>query len=462
MSSGDPLAKLRALRSQASTLTESTASAESVVDDPEFSAVLSEVQVALGGSFSEGAVLAFEPAVELLRREPPKTLWVIKSLLPKLALAAIAGEPKTTKTWTAIELAMSVATGTKAMGAYEPGDGARPVALLLAEDGQENVRNRLRALAAGRGLDPQTAVARIHVICRRSLDLRDDAALTRLVIALRRIPDLALVALDPLRDLHRGEENDSGAMSDVMHRLRAIRDLVGVSVIFVHHSAKAGLETNGRRAGQRMRGSSTVHGAVDGGIYLHDLRTDDGGRWENTVTIELKAARAPAPFRLCLEVQDDEDGACCARWSILEKVPQGGEEVLEDILRVLRASTVPLSEDAIRQRVGKKRDTVRAMLHKGRNAGLVEQASNGARVLGWRIAGAASTPQHAPARPGRTPGGTPATTPDHAPARPGSEPLGGQQYARPPLGGGAGWPGRGGEVVDAPGERGVVAQEPGE
>jgi hypothetical protein len=128
-----------------------------------------------------------------------------------------------------------------------------------------------------------------------------------------------MLVLDPLRDLHTAEENSSTEMAEVTSALRALRTVLGAAVVFVHHSGKAGPASQVRRGGQMMRGSSVLHGAVDGGLYLSNLKGNLRTEWINHATTEVKGARGCGAFSLTLEVKDDEGGeATQAEWTYRE------------------------------------------------------------------------------------------------------------------------------------------------
>jgi hypothetical protein len=142
------------------------------------------------------------------------------------------------------------------------------------------------------------------------------------VASCRRLGKLDLVLLDPLRDLHSGEEDKSDDMREVMRRLRLVGELVGCTVAVVHHAAKATKDTKSRRPGQRLRGSGAIHGAVDCGIYLGDLDGDGASTFRNSVDVEIKGARGAGHFDLSLAIVDDAMGeATRATWTLDRESP---------------------------------------------------------------------------------------------------------------------------------------------
>lgn len=353
------------------------------VQDPEFAKALAEVR---GAQVTHnGAGFAFESAVGLFTQELPRPLWLVRQLLPEAGLCAIAGEPKTAKTWSALELALSVATATPAFGEFEVPE-AHNVALFLAEDSPRSVRNRLRALSKARGIDPVTASRRIFLKCRGSVDLSTDEGAARIIVAVRSIGSIGLLVLDPLRDLHSAEENDSTEMAGVMHRLRAVRDALGCAVAFIHHMGKAGKDTAGRRPGQRLRGSSAIHGALDAGLYLSDLETDFCSWWTSKAHVEIKAGAGAGFFGLRLDVEDDADGeAVLARWSIQRDGDADADTRAKALDFLSRQAGKPQTLEAVRAAVGQNKERVRRVLHDLEKAGQARQARQGKRSAGWEI-----------------------------------------------------------------------------
>lgn len=345
------------------------------------------------GTSTEGPPrVVFESAAELLKRDLKKTPWLVQGLLPEDGVIVLAGEPKAHKTFAALDLAIAAANGTRAFGEFPTGE-ARPVALFLAEDSPRSVRGRLAALARGAQLEPAAALARVFVQCRASLNLQDDRDLCTLIAGARMISGgpPALIVLDPLRDLHRGEENDSGAMSEVMGNLRALRSIIGCSVLFVHHLAKSSKETSGRRPGQRMRGSGAIHGSVDGGFYFAPKDSQGGQIFTNTAEVELKAVRGAAPFTLTLRLDDDQWGEVQkATWTYAkDETVRAPGDAIEHLIFILAADhartgrSATFSQEQLRSRMHRKTEIVRDAIFEAERRGLVRPVMQGKRPLGF-------------------------------------------------------------------------------
>jgi hypothetical protein len=94
-----------------------------------------------------------------------------------------------------------------------------------------------------------------------------------------------MVVLDPLRNFHSQDENDSGAMYSLLRPLRQWAVENGACLVVVHHTRKA---TEGTEAVsvERMRGTSAMFGMVDGAIVM-----GDGGGGYADVEATFKRAR---------------------------------------------------------------------------------------------------------------------------------------------------------------------------
>lgn len=302
----------------------------------EIEAILQEIRLARGGLDSTGATsVCFKTAEELFTVEDPTPLWLIQGILPVNGVCVIAGEPKATKTWSAIEMGLAVATGCPAFGEFQTPQGPGNVALYLVEDSRPAIRSRLKSLAVTKlPRNPLGAwVKRLHYESRHSLDITDDLQLAGLIQACRKLGSLSMLVLDPLRDLHNADEDKSTPMSVVMGQLIVLRDLLRCAIVFVHHTAKANQENSKRSPGQNMRGSSVIHAKVDAGFYMTNTETDQVSWWENKVTVQLKEGRGAGVFRLRLEVEDDKDErAERAEWtkSDVEDAPRGRRPVSDD------------------------------------------------------------------------------------------------------------------------------------
>ena len=98
---------------------------------------------------------------DIVTEENPRR-WLIDQLWGASAVGVIGGAPKCSKTWLALDMSLSVATGTACLDRYQillPG----PVLVYLAEDSLAIVRERVEGIARHRGLQIGRASCRERV-----------------------------------------------------------------------------------------------------------------------------------------------------------------------------------------------------------------------------------------------------------------------------------------------------------
>ena len=284
--------------------------------EAEVARALADVRAELGtDKTKKHAPLFGVDAASLLGEELTAPQWLVTGLITRGGTAVIGGLPKAAKkTWLATEIAVAVATGTKVCGEFVAQLGT--VRYFYAEDTRRQIRNRIRALLEGAGRT--MPIERLYLEPRGSfLDVTRDEDLAWIVASCRRGGKLDLLVLDPLRDIHSGEEDKSDSMREVMRRIRLLGEILGCPVLVVHHAGKPSEATAKRGGGQRLRGSGSIHGSVDSGIYFLNCNGDGVGTFKNTVESEIKGARSAGSFTLALQITDDDSGeAVRATWKV--------------------------------------------------------------------------------------------------------------------------------------------------
>lgn len=308
---GHTLDELRDIASRVETV-ETGVKADPWTD--ELAAALADVKGKLdAATVGTRAPLFGDDAADLICETFPPAQWQVTGLVARGGTTVTAGEPKAAiKTWLLLEAAIAIATGTKMCGEFFAERGR--VAFFFAEDQRQSIRNRVRALLAGAGRSLERG--RLHLQGRgQFIDVLRDDDLAWVVASVRRFGKIDLLVLDPLRDIHSGEEDKSDAMRDVMRRLRALAEILGCTVWISHHAAKQTKDTSKRRIGQGMRGSSAIHGSVDNGMYIEPREGDGTNVFSARVSSQVKSARSVPPFDLRLTIEDDANGeAIRATW----------------------------------------------------------------------------------------------------------------------------------------------------
>ena len=225
-----------------------------------------------------------------LSAAPPERRWLIDPLWSLQAVGIVGGEPKCCKSFLALDMAVSVASGAPCLRRFPVGLKG-PVLLYCAEDALHIVRSRLEGICHASAVSLHTLD--LHVITSPSLRLDQAADQSRLADTLQSLRPVLLV-LDPFVRLHRIDENSSGEVAPLLAYLRDLQRRFSVSVVLVHHARKS---SGHLRAGQALRGSSEFHAWGDSNLYLR--RCDD----TITLTTEHRAAASLSPLTLALRAE---------------------------------------------------------------------------------------------------------------------------------------------------------------
>ncbi len=297
--------------------------------------------------------------------------WLIERLWTAGAAGFVSGPPKSLKTWTVLEMAVSVASGTPCFGSF-PVPKAGPVLLYAAEDPLPALRLRIQSLARNHGLTIDQVD--IRVITADSLRLDRPADREKLMTTVDRHRP-ALVILDPLVRLHSQDENQSGPMAELLGHIRALQRKTGSAVSIVHHSRKAGTHS----AGQSMRGSSDLYAFLDSLVSLQRRH----GRL--SLSAEHRSAPGLGPLELELVAPSDAEQGPSLRLSTPrdEEQPEG-DPLQERITRLLSESQELLTTDSIRAALQVRKQRVLETLRRLCGSGLILRVDNGYQLAAKR------------------------------------------------------------------------------
>jgi len=285
-----------------------------------------------------------------LARLPDEKKWLIDELWAQQAVGILGGEPKCCKSFLALDMAVSVASGTPCLREF-PVSLSGPVLLFPAED----------TLSVGKTLEELP----IYVITAPRVLLdepQDQQRLRATVEAIRPV----LVILDPFIRLHRADENASKEVAPLLGYLRELQREFATAVLLVHHARKG---SGNDRPGQALRGSSDLHGWGDSNLYLR--RKHQG----LSLTVEQRAAASRAHVPLALvDAQDAlalavvDETACSA-----PQITSARERVIE----TLNLSDQPISTQQLRKQCRIRTATLCETLAQLSKEGLVTHGAQG-------------------------------------------------------------------------------------
>jgi hypothetical protein len=315
------------------------------------------------------------PLVQVAQVEPQAQAasFLIDELWLSSGVGIIGGAPKVFKTFFAVDLALSVASGTKAFGRF-PTREAGPVIFYGAEDNLPALRGRFDHLALSREL--RLDEIPLYLLDVPSLRLDRPQDIKRLRSTIDGIKPRLLV-LDPFVRIAKIDENSAADVSTVLGYLREIQRAYKVAIIVVHHARKS----PSAQLGYALRGSSDFAAWSDTNLFLSRNKN------RLTLSLEHRCAPAPSPFLLTMQttpaphlvVQPSEGG---------EQMPlqpsrtseKKLSELAEEVLKQLSTSKAPIPTVKLRKFLCKRKLAVINALHELCTSGHIVRS-----VKGWEL-----------------------------------------------------------------------------
>ena len=298
---------------------------------------------------------------------PEQRLWLIEQLWADQAVGIVGGEPKCWKSFLALDIAVSVASGTPCLRRFPVVQAGR-VLLFAAEDALHVVRRRLEGIALAAGVAFESLD--IHVITAPALRLdldEDQGRLRETVEALRP----KLLVLDPFVRLHRIDENAAAEVAPVLGYLRELQRGFAMAVLLVHHARKGAAHA---RAGQALRGSSEIHAWGDSNLYLR--------RQGNALRLTIEQRAAAAADDLTVELRQQGSALALHLADPEPDRPALAPSILDRVARALAEAPSPLTREDLRRACGVRMSSLGEALATLTAEGRVLRSSDGYQLVG--------------------------------------------------------------------------------
>jgi len=311
--------------------------------------------------------LPVQRASELSIDSAALTQWLVQGLWSDQAVGILGGEPKCCKSFLALDLAVSVASGASCLRRFAV-RRTGPVLLFPAEDSLAVVRRRLEGICSAADVDFQSLPVEVITAPTLRLDAPKDRERLGNTVQARQP---RLLILDPLIRLHRVDENDASQIAGLLSYLRQLQRTFQVAVLVVHHARK---DANGTRPGQALRGSSELHGWGDSNLYMR--------RRGAQLTLSTEHRAAASQDHIPLELT--QAGAALALSVVADNcsVPKpgsepGGGQTLQRIQQILAGLEQPATVQQLRKLCGLRTTTVCSCLAQLAQTGVVTHDRRG-------------------------------------------------------------------------------------
>jgi hypothetical protein len=235
----------------------------------------------------------FRDAVDFASEAPALVDWLVEGAIPRGVNGIICGDPKASKSFHAVDLAMSLACGVDWLGMRVP----RRVrtALVSREDSPSLTQRRIKRLVSGN--ERYLYLPKWMLVnTRRQLaefKVTTDEHLEQLIDELKQFR-VEFVVLDVFRSLHDSEENDNTEVQQVLQRINRIQNECECAVALVHHINKVSSEN----IFKGLRGASAIHGWMEWGIGISVVNPEeeDKAKYIRRLEFESKEGTAAAIY----------------------------------------------------------------------------------------------------------------------------------------------------------------------
>ena len=222
---------------------------------------LEAVAQGLAGASRTPTLQLFDHVLDI-SLEPPK--WLIDGILPEYAMTALVAPSYTGKSYVAVDMACSVATGHEWHNQYEVSVGN---VFYVVGEGRFGIRRRVEAWHRDRGITLDRETTNLH-FSRQGLNFRNPDSITSIKADLRLVDDVKLIIVDTLaRSFGGGNENAPQDMGEFIQGCDDLMHEFGATVLVVHHT--------GKDAQSGARGHSSFFGALDTSMSLKKIGDHD-------------------------------------------------------------------------------------------------------------------------------------------------------------------------------------------
>jgi RecA-family ATPase len=211
-------------------------------------------------------------ASELFQREKTPSDFVLPGFIAG-TLGALIAPGSTGKSMLAMQLAALVA-GANMIGTDWPELKVGDVLILAVEDPENELYNRWTDLGSRMSPEEREAGKRVRVIpmIGQRFDIMNNEHFEALM---RACSGKRLLILDTMRRIHTLDENDGGAMAQVVGRLEEIAAATGCAILFLHHTNKAATFNASGDQQQASRGSSVLVDNIRFQMFMVSMNEQD-------------------------------------------------------------------------------------------------------------------------------------------------------------------------------------------
>lgn len=229
--------------------------------------------------------------------------WLVKDLLEENTINMFFGESGAYKTFLAIDLSLSIASGKDWHGHDVKNPGC---VLYLAGEGKDGMSKRCKAWSIYNDLKLENIP---FALLNTKIQLLDDKGINILKSAMKSIEtargNIKLVVIDTWNRLSGAEENNNSDVSKILDKIDKIKEMFNCSFLIIHH---VGISDQ-----SRGRGATALHCGID---HEYKISKDKN----EVITLEYKKNKeGPLLPSIDFEIEDIELGIYDEYGNVIKK-----------------------------------------------------------------------------------------------------------------------------------------------
>ena len=231
--------------------------------------------------------------------------WLVDGFWTRNSHGIVAGEPKSFKSTLAMDLAVSVASGLPFLGQFEVHEPG-PVLIVQNENAPWIMKDRMNKIRTAKGLHGEVTRSKngklhvqfppnlpIYYLNQQGFSFDNEIHKEILVKIIKKVHPV-LILFDPLYLMFAGDVNTSKDLNPVLTWLLKLKDKYKCSIVLIHHWKKGTTGTK-IRGGQRILGSTVLHGWIESAWYIEVAgMTEDESKKKSDTDDELASIKSPS------------------------------------------------------------------------------------------------------------------------------------------------------------------------
>jgi len=310
---------------------------------------------------------------EFLKIKYPKVKYLIQDILPE-GLSILAGAPKIGKTFFALNMALSIASGTKTLGILNTEKVG--VAYFALDEKDQFVQEKINSIIQAQGLKDIPDNFRLIF----DINKMTEGGYEQITNYLDEHPDIKLLIIDTMGRIKKPGKLGNAYEQDVesIGQIQSICNKKNVSILLIHHLKK------GRHEDyiENLSGSMGISGTVDTILHLDRARGEQEGNLKVTGRLIKEEQDLAIKFHKDL-----------LNWQILgnSKIYSQSKE-RQEIINLLLEEGMAMKDKEIAEILGKSYDTIRKTTYRMYKDGLLINVSRGKYFLSSSLQFNSSSP----------------------------------------------------------------------